>query len=253
MLISYTGGPRIPDSPTNNETEVQVLEKNKEPEVIAIENKEQNSENVIIIKESEEDKSKIRHEVPKVIPTISIGSQIWMVENLKTETFQNNDKIFHAKTEKEWILAGDKKIPAWCFPNNDSKLGSNLGKLYNWYAVIDQRGLCPKEMMIPNKLDIESLINFLLSNGQNAKHIKSKEGWKRNGAGYDNYKLNSIPYSKRFPMGSFTPEGYTCTYWTRDENVHYTSFYWELRAESDEIKLGVVDKNSGFLIRCIKK
>ena len=200
-----------------------------------------------------EDKSKITVEPKVIIPVISIGEQAWMKENLKTDVFLNNEKIFHAVTEKEWIEAGAKKIPAWCYPDNDASLEKNYGKLYNWYAVSDPRGICPTEMRIPGKNDIKQLIHFLNTIGENAKYIKSKSMWKGNGNGEDKYDLNVSPYPKRYAMGTFAPQGFTSAYWTIDQHIHYTANYWELRSNEHEIKLGHIEKNAGFLIRCLKK
>jgi uncharacterized protein (TIGR02145 family) len=76
-------------------------------------------------------------------------------------------------------------------------------------------------------------------------------------AGDDNeqdlYQMNVLPYPKRYAMGSFAPDGFTSACWTADEYVYYTAHYWELRASDNLIKMGNVDKNAGFLIRCIEK
>ena len=50
---------------------------------------------------------------------IKIGDQIWMVKNLDVDTFKNGEPILEAKTEEEWVNAGKKKRPAWCYYDND--------------------------------------------------------------------------------------------------------------------------------------
>ena len=70
---------------------------------------------------------------------IKIGKQIWMKLNLDVEVFRNGDPIPHAKTDEEWVKAGEQKKPAWCYYKNAGIYGEKYGKLYNWYAVNDPR------------------------------------------------------------------------------------------------------------------
>jgi uncharacterized protein (TIGR02145 family) len=89
--------------------------------------------------------------------TVKIGSQIWMSENLNIATFRNGDKISEAKTAAEWQKANDNKQPAWCYYNNDPANGDKHGKLYNWYAVNDNRGLAPEGWRVPTDWDWQIL------------------------------------------------------------------------------------------------
>ena len=92
---------------------------------------------------------------------ITIGNQVWMVENLNVEFFQNGDAIPEAQTEKEWYRAFENNEPAWCYYDNNPMNGDKYGKLYNWFAVIDNRGLCPEGWHIPTKVDWDFLMEFL--------------------------------------------------------------------------------------------
>lgn len=88
-----------------------------------------------------------------VYKTVKIGDQIWMAENLNVEKFRNYETIPEAKTKSEWEEAGENKQPAWCYYDNDPVNGAKYGKLYNWYAVIDPRGLAPSGWHIPNEAE----------------------------------------------------------------------------------------------------
>jgi len=81
---------------------------------------------------------------------IQIGTQIWMEENLNLEKFRNGESIPKITTEKDWKDAGFDKKPAWCYYNFDQMNGSTYGKLYNWWAVNDSRGLAPEGWHIPS-------------------------------------------------------------------------------------------------------
>lgn len=95
-------------------------------------------------------KSVIKDRDGKVYQVTEIGSQVWMAENLSVSTFQNGDKIQEAKTNDEWELAEKNEKPAWCWYKNDGDIGKIYGKLYNWHAVNDPRGLAPDGWHIPS-------------------------------------------------------------------------------------------------------
>jgi len=77
--------------------------------------------------------------------------------NLEVTTFRNLDPIMEAKTDEEWIRAGQQGIPAWCYYENDSKYNYYYGKLYNWHAVNDKRGLAPEGYRIPTIKELDAL------------------------------------------------------------------------------------------------
>src|SRR5210317_1010044 len=81
---------------------------------------------------------------------ISIGNQVWMLDNLNVDKFRNGDSIPQAKTDEEWENAGINGQPAWCYYDNNPDNGKRYGKLYNWHAVNDSRGLAPKGWHIPS-------------------------------------------------------------------------------------------------------
>ncbi len=102
------------------------------------------------------------------IKTVRIGKQIWMSENLKSSFYQNGEPIIHTKNEEE--------TASYKYLNNDPEFyGNRFGKLYNWLAVIDKRGICPKGFKIPTKSDWMELFNYL---GEDYfSKIKSNTGW----------------------------------------------------------------------------
>jgi len=93
--------------------------------------------------------------------TVTIGTQVWMTKNLDVATFRNGDPIPEAKTSDEWLEAGENEQPAWCYYDNDPANGEKYGKLYNWYAVNDSRGLAPDGYHIPSEAEWTILIIYL--------------------------------------------------------------------------------------------
>jgi len=107
--------------------------------------------------------------------SVKIGTQVWMTKNLDVSVFRNGDTIPEAKTDEEWREAGENQQPAWCYSANDPKNGQKYGKLYNWYAVNDSRGLAPTGWHIPSDVEWTILEDYL---GDDAdKKLKSTSGW----------------------------------------------------------------------------
>lgn len=109
-----------------------------------------------------------------------IGDRIWMTSNLNISKFQNGDPIYEAKTKAQWNKASEDKKPAWCYYQNNAQNGVIYGKLYNWYAVNDPRGLAPKGWHIPTKSEWNGLISFLQKDFRDVNEaLKTKTGWKQ--------------------------------------------------------------------------
>ena len=130
--------------------------------------------------------------------TVTIGTQVWMTKNLDLATFRNGDPIPEAKTDEEWEKAGENKQPAWCYYDNDPANGAKYGKLYNWYAVIDSRGLAPVGYHIPSDADWTKLNDFLGGEGvayrENPQHSRHKK--QINYSGYAGGRCHRLRPSK---------------------------------------------------------
>jgi uncharacterized protein (TIGR02145 family) len=110
--------------------------------------------------------------------TVQIGSQIWMAENLNSSTFRNGDIIPEVRTYDGWIESNHKRKPAWCYYNYDSLNGKIYGKIYNWYAVNDSRGLAPEGWHVSTNEEWTELIQFLGVENAGIK-MKSNELWRQ--------------------------------------------------------------------------
>jgi uncharacterized protein (TIGR02145 family) len=157
-------------------------------------------------------------------PTVTIGNQTWATANLDTAQFNNGDLIMEAKSAEEWKNAGRDKIPAWCYHNNDPAVGKELGKIYNWYAVNDPRGLSPSGWKIPNDHDWNTLVEFLGGPGVAGVKMKSTSGWNKNGqgtneSGFFGLSSGSRIYEKYDGIftGNFTELGDSGGWWSASE------------------------------------
>ena len=90
---------------------------------------------------------------------VTVGTQVWMAENLKTTKYSNGDQIPNETDSLQWLnLSGG----AYCWYNNmASTFKNNFGALYNWYAVQDSRNLCPTGWHVPSDTEWTILTNYL--------------------------------------------------------------------------------------------
>ncbi|MBK8484992.1 MAG: fibrobacter succinogenes major paralogous domain-containing protein [Saprospiraceae bacterium] len=93
-----------------------------------------------------------------VYPTVKICNQTWIAKNLDVSRYQNGDVIPQARTEFEWTQS---TYGAWCYYALNSDTGIIYGKMYNWHAVNDPRGLAPKGYHIPSYDEWLTLANCL--------------------------------------------------------------------------------------------
>ena len=128
--------------------------------------------------------------------TIQIGNQIWMAENLRVTHFKNGESIPLIEENKEWEKAGVENSPAVCFFQNNSAHEKNYGKLYNWPAVVDSRGLAPEGWHIPTEAEWEELEAFVGKRGAGGK-LKSTDGWYRKKNGTNESGFNGLPGADR--------------------------------------------------------
>lgn len=153
-------------------------------------------------KKIDEDKKRgIEHEKNNK-SEIEINGKIWMTKNLNVAQYQNGDEVILCQTEEEWQQANEKKIAASCYYNFDQSLADHIGRLYNWWAVNDPRGLAPKGWKIPNSEDMNELYNLsidifsLMVDGKsknNASDLKSTLGWKKSEGGSNSLGLSIRP------------------------------------------------------------
>ena len=92
--------------------------------------------------------------------TVKIGTQLWMNKNLDVSKYRNGEEIPHVHDALSWSTL---TTGAWCYYANTSSNGTTYGKLYNWYAVNDSRGLAPEGFHIAK----DSELNFLELNKSN--------------------------------------------------------------------------------------
>jgi uncharacterized protein (TIGR02145 family) len=204
--------------------------------------------------------------------TATIGTQIWMSKNLDVTTFRNGDTIWEAKTDEEWKKAGENKQPAWCYYDNDPKNGEKYGKLYNWYAVNDPRGLAPSGYHIASEEEWNTLANFIDSNAQQnfrwwgetvGIKMKNSNGWFVNDEGIDGNGTNETGFSG-LPGGErildmdfigFKNIGELGSWWSSSDTdiPEWANMAWgfSLNANDNSLWKDDNDKGFGLSVRCL--
>src|SRR3954471_19314790 len=101
---------------------------------------------------------------------VKIGNQTGMAENLYVVTYRNGDTIPQVQDPKVW---SGLKTGAWCYYGGNTQTGIKYGKLYNWYAINDPRGLAPEGWHIPSDEEWTKLTTYLGGKIQASAKIKS--------------------------------------------------------------------------------
>jgi uncharacterized protein (TIGR02145 family) len=187
-------------------------------------------------------------------PTVKICDQTWMAKNLDVARYRNGDIIPQVTDPTEWA---NLTTGAWCWYNNDSATyGSVYGRLYNWYAVNDPRGLAPEGWHVPSDDEYTILSDCL--GGDNVAGAKLKEAgtahWNSPNTGATNETgFNGLPGGFRTLLGTFMHIGNYGYWWTtKDSNNTRAWFNHLVYDNSSIIKYGPIEINFGFSVRCIK-
>lgn len=184
--------------------------------------------------------------------TVILGNQEWMAENLKVTLYNNGDSILHKTDSLNW---DNGTIGAWCYYNNNSLNNAEYGKLYNWFAVNDSRGLCPRGWEIPSDPEWETLVNFL--GGPWVAGGKVKEAgnsyWEAPNTGATNMSgLTALPGGMRDFDGTFTDQSAYAYFWSTWQDHPSTRHRWELRYYQSLLAPFNVAMGDGYSCRCIK-
>jgi uncharacterized protein (TIGR02145 family) len=190
-----------------------------------------------------------------VYKTIVIGTQEWMAENLKTSIYRNGEPIATNLTDVEWENTINTQNGAWTFYDNDSQNDCPYGKLYNWYAVVDPRHVCPSGWHEPTDAEWTTLTDYL--GGESVAGGKMKttgtQYWESPNTDATNESgFSGLPGGYRDGNGNFIGVGYYGYWWSSSEfdtdyawlrnlfnNFGYASSYSDY-------------KQNGFSVRCLR-
>ncbi|MFZ9760411.1 MAG: fibrobacter succinogenes major paralogous domain-containing protein [Candidatus Kapaibacteriota bacterium] len=202
---------------------------------------------------SEDATTPIVDTTPKdTIQTIAIGTQVWMTKNLDIAKFRNGDIIPEAKTDSAWIAAAMANKPAWCFYEYSDTNGKKYGKLYNWYAVSDVRGLAPQGFHVPTDVEWTRLTNQLKGDMVAGSKLKSKADWLNSGNGNDTTGFTALPGGYCSENGFFYSLGELGSWWSATQENTTNAFSREMNNENSVVKRYNASKSEGLSVRCVK-
>ena len=147
------------------------------------------------------------------IATVTICDQVWMLKNLDVSTYRNGDPIPEVTNAAAWdaLTTG-----AWCYYENNSAYGPIYGKLYNWYAVNDPRGLAPAGWHIPSHTEWATLQTCLGEDPGGKMKEAGLAHWKAPNVGATNSSgFTALPSGGR--SGAFFGLTESATWWTATE------------------------------------
>jgi uncharacterized protein (TIGR02145 family) len=189
-----------------------------------------------------------------VYQTVSICNQTWTKSNLNVAKYRNGDVIPQVQDATQWT---NLTTGAWCYYNNDPINGPIYGKLYNWYAVNDQRGLAPNGYHIPSDSEWTNLISCLggVTVAGGAMKESSTINWVSPNTGATNSSgFTGIPGGYNYY--GFNDIGIRGYWWTSSEyisqgGVDYGKYYalYTFIASAD---YSYTFKTTGYSVRCIK-
>lgn len=183
--------------------------------------------------------------------SVAIGTQVWMVENLKVVHYSNGDPIPNVTDNTEW---SNLKTGAYCDYNNTPDSSKIYGKLYNFYTVIDSRNICPWGWHVPTDAEWTKLTAFL--GGENNAGSKLQETgsvhWHRpslieptNETGF-----TALPSGFRRWYGPFDYIGDAGFWWSSTEND--TCYSWCRFLHTVFVRPSPFNKPYGLSVRCVK-
>lgn len=187
------------------------------------------------------------------IASVTIGTQVWMKKNLDVSRYKNGDKIPQVKNPAQWAKL---TTGAWCWYNNDSATGAVYGKLYNWYAIHDPRGLAPEGWHIPGDAEWDVVLKFLGNNENNAggrMKITGTAFWLDPNVNATNSTGFGAPGGGyRDNLGQFAYLNFLGYWWSSTGNGPYHAWCRRLVSYGGFMDRMAYEKGKGFSVRCVK-
>jgi len=190
--------------------------------------------------------------VSATIASVKIGTQVWMKRNLNVSRYRNGDIIPQVRNKAKWAAL---TTGAWCWYNNDSANGPIYGKLYNWYAVHDPRGLAPAGWHVPTDTEWITLTTFLGGDAVAGGEMKEKgtTHWLAPNTGATNSSgFTGLPGGYRVDDGTFDNIGYFGYWWSSTEANTPMAWHRYLGYDLGTIQRSFYYKEGGFSVRCLR-
>ncbi len=205
--------------------------------------------------------------------TVKIGNQLWLMENLKTTSFNNGDPIRDGTDLGNYSSMQQPKL--YFNYDDDPDYVPIYGHLYTWYTVVDRRGVCPDGWKVPDILDweklsvhLDALTTPLSELEADVKELSSESGgmlkkrgtleagdgywYEPNGGATNITKLGVLPSGVRDPSGAFDGLGYNGGFWSVTSSSDILAEMFYTHYFNGGFYTNAFSKYSGYAVRCMK-
>jgi uncharacterized protein (TIGR02145 family) len=183
---------------------------------------------------------------------VTIGTQVWLVENLKVTRYRNGNPIPNVTGDVNWsgLTSG-----AYCDYNNNPGNDTIYGRLYNWYAVVDNRNIAPSGWHVPTDAEWTTLATYLGGEGLAGGKLKETGTihWLSPNTGATNETdFTALPGGDRYISGAFYDIGTYGFWWSSSETL--VTYAWEqsMFNNRSQAERNYTNKENGLSVRCIK-
>jgi uncharacterized protein (TIGR02145 family) len=193
-----------------------------------------------------------------VYKTVTIGTQTWMAENLKTSKYNDGTSISNVKDYVEWnkLTTG-----AWCYYDNVASNNAKYGKLYNWYAVSKtsngNKNVCPTGWHVPTDAEWTVLTDYLGGEsvaGGKMKEVGTSSWYSPNTDATNTSLFTALPGGRFRLIGTAEDEvsGLCGYWWSSTESSAYYPWYRGLSSGDGSADVEDGSKKDGLSVRCLR-
>ena len=178
--------------------------------------------------------------------SVVIGTQTWMVENLRNTHYRDNTTIANVTANASWMSL---TTAAWCDYSNLATNGTTYGHLYNWYAATSTRYLAPAGWHIPTSNEWVTLSSYLGGDAVAGNKLIDpfNSNWVPSVSGENYYGFSALPGGYRDSNGVLSSPGSIATFWTSSGGIRF------LNTNTTTLSFGSVSNTYGCSLRCIKE
>ncbi|UCD62942.1 MAG: fibrobacter succinogenes major paralogous domain-containing protein [Candidatus Zixiibacteriota bacterium] len=184
---------------------------------------------------------------------VRIGDQVWMVENLKVTRYRDGSPIEYISDDTAWSLTN---WGAYCWYEDDSlAYNGTYGAFYNFYAVVDSRGLAPAGWHIPTWgewLALEAYLGGQDVAGGKLKATGAAHWIEPNTGATDQYGFRGLPAGGRGQITGCGDMGGYATWWSSTSYDSLFAWHYGLSYDKARVRRNPGHKASGFSVRCVK-
>jgi uncharacterized protein (TIGR02145 family) len=206
------------------------------------------------------------------VEEVLIGNQTWMTKNLDNDVFMNGDIVPEVKSEQEWKMAYENKKPAWCYYDFNSSNGKKYGKLYNIFAIMDERKISPTGWHVANKIEWMELLDYFGGIEIATRKLKKQNEFKKeeipifSSALFNNFPIELSLTNNDSSIFSLVPGGYANYSGSSFYYMGSNGYWWVANGINSINWVSVISfnnedncwfesslcKSCGYSIRCVK-